>query len=179
LGREAMRERLAVVAGSVDELRAALDDFLEHKQHQNNWRRGRAASGKAGNTGGNARTGLRVTEAWWGERNLFQIAEAWVQGIEIDWTRLYGGRNYRFLPLPTYPFANERYWIATATNGNVPSSAATAILHPLLHRNTSDLSEQRYSSTFTGEEFFLRDHFVRTGDGALQKVLPGVVYLEM
>ena len=32
--------------------------------------------------------------------------------------------------------------------------AADKVLHPLLHRNTSDLSEQRYSSMFTGEEFF-------------------------
>nr|5HQW_A Chain A, Putative polyketide synthase [Brevibacillus brevis NBRC 100599]5HQW_B Chain B, Putative polyketide synthase [Brevibacillus brevis NBRC 100599] len=49
-----------------------------------------------------------------------------------------------------------------------------AYLHPLLHQNTSTLSEQRYSSTFTGQEFFLRDHVVNG-----QKVLPGVAYLEM
>src|SRR6266545_4670942 len=47
-----------------------------------------------------------------------------------------------------------------------------AVIHPLLHRNTSDLREQRYSSTFTGEEFFLADHQVRvdgrglSGNGA-------------
>src|SRR5438094_10178133 len=37
------------------------------------------------------------------------------------------------------------------------SSVAASVIHPLLHRNTSDLSEQRYSSTFTGKEFFLKD----------------------
>ena len=58
-------------------------------------------------------------------------------------------------------------------------SSATAVLHPLLHRNTSDLSEQRYSSTFTGEEFFLVDHQVRVNGHSGQKVLPGVAYLEM
>src|SRR5262245_15478704 len=58
-------------------------------------------------------------------------------------------------------------------------SAATSVIHPLLHRNTSDLSEQRYSSTFTGEEFFLADHQVEVDDQARQKVLPGVAYLEM
>src|SRR5258707_5598703 len=60
-----------------------------------------------------------------------------------------------------------------------PLSAESAVLHPLLHRNTSDLSEQRYSSTFTGEEFFLTDHRVRTDDRTVQKILPGVAYLEM
>src|SRR6266850_5322583 len=59
------------------------------------------------------------------------------------------------------------------------SSVAASVIHPLLHRNTSDLSEQRYSSTFTGEEFFLADHQVKADGGTGQKVLPGVAYLEM
>src|SRR5215510_9395184 len=58
-------------------------------------------------------------------------------------------------------------------------SAAASVIHPLLHRNTSDLSEQRYSSTFTGEEFFLADHQAPVDGRAGQKVLPGVAYLEM
>ncbi|MFX9127653.1 hypothetical protein ABTN71_19915, partial [Acinetobacter baumannii] len=74
--------------------------------------------------------------------------------------------------LPTYPFARERYWVpavaASATAG------ATARLHPLLHRNTSDLAGQRFSSRFSGEEFFLKDHVVGG-----QRVLPGVAYLEL
>ncbi len=49
----------------------------------------------------------------------------------------------------------------------------------MLHSNTSDLSEQRYRSTFTGEEFFLADHQVAANGRAAQKVLPGVAYLEM
>nr|WGD86784.1 polyketide synthase dehydratase domain-containing protein [Bacillus subtilis] len=47
-------------------------------------------------------------------------------------------------------------------------------IHPLLHQNTSDFSEQKFSSVFTGDEFFLRDHVVRG-----KPVLPGVAYLEM
>src|SRR5438270_236629 len=57
--------------------------------------------------------------------------------------------------------------------------AAAAVLHPLLHSNTSNLGEQRYSSTFTGEEFFLADHQVKGEGGASHKMLPGVAYLEM
>jgi polyketide synthase PksN len=52
-------------------------------------------------------------------------------------------------------------------------------IHPLLHRNTSDLIEQRYSSTFTGEEPFLADHQVQVEGDAPKRVLPGVAYLEM
>ena len=57
--------------------------------------------------------------------------------------------------------------------------AAATRIHPLLHRNTSDLSEQRYCSTFTGEEFFLADHQVKANGRESQRVLPGVAYLEM
>ena len=58
-------------------------------------------------------------------------------------------------------------------------SAATAVLHPLLHSNTSDLGGQRYRSTFTGDEFFLAGHQVKLDGRSSRKVLPGVAYLEM
>src|SRR5947209_19903317 len=60
-----------------------------------------------------------------------------------------------------------------------PVSEAAARNHPLLHKNTSDLCGQCYTSTFAGNEFFLADHQVMTNIGASQKVLPGVAYLEM
>ena len=63
--------------------------------------------------------------------------------------------------------------------GKIGPRAVSAVLHPLLHSNTSDLREQRYSARFTGEEFFLRDHRVVLSGGAGERVLPGVAYLEM
>jgi acyl transferase domain-containing protein/aryl carrier-like protein len=184
LGREAMRERLAIVAGSIGELRSALTDFAEHPRQRDNWRRGHAETGRGSHSAGIARTSFETLEAWWKGSNLLPIAEAWVQGLEIDWARLYGGRVYGFVGLPTYPFADERYWIEApaspiAAVDDSSSRATTAVLHPLLHRNTSDLSEQRYGSTFTGEEFFLAEHRVRTDADSVRKVLPGVAHLEI
>ena len=85
----------------------------------------------------------------------------------------------RRISLPTYVFAKERYWIEARS-----ATPSHAVIHPLLHTNISDLNEQKYSATFTGDEFFLKDHQVRTkqrtGSGSpLQKVLPGAAYLEM
>ncbi|HEY0139905.1 MAG TPA: SDR family NAD(P)-dependent oxidoreductase [Thermoanaerobaculia bacterium] len=178
LGREAMRERLAVVAATVGDLRVALADFLAHTRQQSNWRRGRVA-GRGAQTDG-IRSGHETPEAWWEGKSLFDIAEAWAGGRNVDWAHFYDGRNYAFLPLPTYPFARERYWLdmaagepARATNLARP---APAVLHPLLHR---ELGGQRYSSTFTGEEFFLADHQVLADGRSLQKVLPAVACLEM
>src|SRR5260370_40207225 len=80
------------------------------------------------------------------------------------------------MSLPTYPFARERYWVDTAGGGPVAGNgaAAGAILHPLPRSKTSDLGEQRYSSTFTGEEFFLKDH-----QGAGRKALRAAAYPEL
>ncbi|TAL50494.1 MAG: SDR family NAD(P)-dependent oxidoreductase, partial [Methylovulum sp.] len=60
---------------------------------------------------------------------------------------------------------------SVTANATPPTSA---YLHPLLHQNTSDLIAQRYSSVFTGQEFFIADHQVQG-----RKLLPGVAYLEM
>ena len=47
-------------------------------------------------------------------------------------------------------------------------------LHPLVHRNASNFESQVFVSRFTSEAFFLKDHIVKG-----QKIIPGVVYLEM
>ncbi|ANZ20612.1 polyketide synthase family protein [Streptomyces noursei ATCC 11455] len=94
-------------------------------------------------------------------------AEEWVRGGTADWPHDPEAHRVR---LPTYPFARDRHWYRTPAAGT-PDPAA---LHPLVHRNTSDLAQQRYTSTFTGSEPFLASHQVR---GA--RVLPAVAYLEM
>ncbi|MCP4458790.1 MAG: hypothetical protein GY816_12320, partial [Cytophagales bacterium] len=73
-------------------------------------------------------------------------------------------------------FSRERYWISDTRRSGINATAGTSVsvIHPLLHENTSDLSEQRFTSTFTGKEFFLNDHQAKG-----VKVLLGVGYLEM
>jgi len=39
------------------------------------------------------------------------LLELWVQGVSVQWERLYGEDMPRRISLPTYPFAKERYWI--------------------------------------------------------------------
>ena len=73
--------------------------------------------------------------------------------------------------MPTYPFAKERYWI-TGPKSEVKFQHNQ--LHPLLHSNSSNLSEQRFTSIFTGRERYLENHKVRA-----EKYLPGVAYLEL
>ncbi|MFI7122702.1 type I polyketide synthase [Amycolatopsis sp. NPDC049868] len=42
---------------------------------------------------------------------LRSVGRAWTRGIEIDWTAFYAGERRRRVPLPTYPFERQRYWV--------------------------------------------------------------------
>ncbi|NGO11412.1 SDR family NAD(P)-dependent oxidoreductase [Streptomyces sp. HC44] len=104
-----------------------------------------------------------------------RIAEVWVGGGAVGWARLYAPRKPFRIPLPTYPFAKERYWVTAspqARASSVPPSAAAP--HPLLHRNASEPGGCHYSATFVGEEPILKDHVVHG-----MRTLPGTAYLEM
>jgi acyl transferase domain-containing protein/acyl carrier protein len=111
--------------------------------------------------------------------NLLGLADLYCQGYEIPWSILFGHHTPQRVNLPGYPFARERYWAPQARQTQtvqdaVQGNGTQAWLHPLVQANTSNLNEQRFSSTFTGEEFFLKDHMVQG-----RKVLPGVAQLEM
>ncbi|WP_246059698.1 SDR family NAD(P)-dependent oxidoreductase [Paenibacillus lautus] len=174
VGREAMDERVVFVAQDILELIQELQAFLENKELKHGFRgnaklmKDTAASSSAGDRN---KQSVRqwIDEGYWAE-----LAEGWASGMELDWNLLYGeSTRPSRISLPTYPFARERYWVPAAGKPIV-AAAAEAGIHPLLHKNTSDFTEQRFSSTFRGNEFFLSDHVV-----GKQKILPGVAYLEI
>lgn len=176
VAREAMEERLSCLVSSVEQLADKLQAYVDGQKDIEEFYRGRA-------TGNNDTLQLfgddddfqETLDRWIARRKLPQLAEIWTRGLSVDWNKLRGEAGPRRIALPTYPFAKERLWIDTVVDPvHSPAKAAQTALHPLLHANTSDLSRQRYSSVFTGDEFFLRDHKVNG-----QKILPAVAYLEM
>lgn len=179
VGRQAMDHRLALLADSRDNLLKTLDEFIANKSsaviHSAQVKRGKEEV-TIFETDEDAKA---LLETWIAKKKLKKIAELWLKGLDVDWNQLYGTHKPQRLNLPAYPFARESYWIhedkTKISNSRVAvNQVVAATLHPLLHQNTSDLSEQRFSSVFTGQEFFLADHVIRG-----QRVLPGVAYLEM
>jgi len=184
-GREAMEERLAAVVTSVEDLRDKLRCFIAGQDNMEDFYRGQVRRDKET---------LRVFEVdedlqeavdkWIRQGKYSKLLSLWVKGLVFDWNKFYDGAvKPKRISLPTYPFAKERYWIPEQViSGYLKSDSLSLVtrdsspfkLHPLLHRNTSDFSEQRFTSTFTGQEFFLTDHLVQG-----RKILPGVAYLEM
>jgi acyl transferase domain-containing protein/glutamate-1-semialdehyde aminotransferase len=53
------------------------------------------------------------------------LAELWLQGVEVNWRALHDQERRVRVPLPTYPFERERYWIdpLPARPGGAPAEA--------------------------------------------------------
>lgn len=177
LGREAMESRVAFVVRNSDELIAKLEKFIAGKTNEEICFKGEIKQSTDVIKLFKSDDGFRkVIQRWMADREWRKLAEIWVKGLLVDWELLYADARPQRLSLPTYPFAEERYWAPEfiKSTDNVPAEIVTAAIHPLLHRNTSNFSEQRFSSTFTGKEFFLADHIIKG-----QRILPGVAHLEM
>ena len=179
VGREAMEERLGIIASSTEDLLEKLTKYLEDEEYVDYLYVGQVKKNKEIVSDLELDEELQNTiKNWIKQKNYEKILKFWTKGLNIDWTKLYGDQKPQKISLPTYPFARERYWIdeseTTSFNQVSGSKGAAYYLHPLIQQNTSTLSEQKFSSIFTGEEFFLCDHIVNG-----KKVLPGVAYLEM
>ncbi|MEE8057880.1 MAG: SDR family NAD(P)-dependent oxidoreductase, partial [Pseudomonadales bacterium] len=175
-GREAMDERLGLMVKSTEELQEKLQAFLDGEENNETLYRGQVKRNKDTLAVFTADGDLqKAMDAWISKGKYNKLLDFWVKGLIFDWDKLYGEDKPRRISLPTYPFAKQQYWVPEGKGLKTEHKAITrSILHPLVHENTSSLSEQRFSSTFTGEEFFLKDHKVQG-----EKVLPGVAYLEM
>jgi acyl transferase domain-containing protein/acyl carrier protein/NADP-dependent 3-hydroxy acid dehydrogenase YdfG/1,4-dihydroxy-2-naphthoyl-CoA synthase len=112
IGREAMEQRLALVAESIP----ALIDALR------GWLNGRVVPGLyAGRMGeqqdvlsllGDDETALReVVAHWWDQGRLEKILGLWVKGLTVDWAALPRATRPAIVTLPAYPFEQRRFWL--------------------------------------------------------------------
>ena len=186
VGREAMEHRLALVTSSLQKLTKKLAYYLQGTgdlknvfQTNTNTSIGKTKLLAEGNSG------EAFIQAAIDSREFDKLGQLWVSGVDIDWKLVNRETGLKRIALPTYPFARERYWISKperespnhSPKGGFPfhsNHPNLPRLHPLVHSNTSDSSEQRFSSTFTGEEFFWADRVLKG-----EKVLSGAAYLEM
>lgn len=178
VGREAMAERLAVVASSVAELVEALTQFRKGVIASNVHRGSARKHNEKLDSILDGEQQQSLIDSMLRGGRLAQLAKAWVSFLDLDWsryTRQLFGSVPRRISFPTMPFVTQRYWVQEKTTA--VAGATNAGLHPLLDKNVSTLSQQRYFKQFSGNEFYLRDHIVATD--VERVILPGVAYLEM
>ncbi|WP_438018416.1 SDR family NAD(P)-dependent oxidoreductase [Sorangium sp. So ce315] len=142
VGREAMDHRLAFTATRIQELEDKLQGYLEGRAERGEINEFYAGQVKRGNEMIALFTGdeeLQEAVRKWVDRGKYsKLLELWVNGLSCDWSLLSGGRGRR-IPLPTYPFAGERYWSAR-------SAAAAPLGAPALEPRSSSTSTVAGSS---------------------------------
>ncbi|MFF3226937.1 SDR family NAD(P)-dependent oxidoreductase [Nocardia suismassiliense] len=111
------------------------------------------------------------------DRLVRAAADAWTNGVAVDWTPLIPVA--RRIPLPAYPFQRTRYWLeATATGvADLATAGQRAVDHPLLAARIDQPDAQHVSLTGRigiDTQPWLADHAV-----ASVLVLPGTALLEL
>ncbi|MCP4696474.1 MAG: SDR family NAD(P)-dependent oxidoreductase [Gammaproteobacteria bacterium] len=129
IGRDAMEQRLAIVASSPAELAKKIQAFVQDKTSIE----GLYQSGQATASHETDRSPESIAKALQ-DKDSEQLAKLWASGVDIDWKSLYPGKKPHRLSLPAYPFAKTRYWFAEADadagNAVAPVNYGTVYFKP-------------------------------------------------
>ncbi|MEH2349574.1 MAG: SDR family oxidoreductase [Nostoc sp.] len=69
---------------------------------------------------------------------LDTLGRLWLLGVKIDWQSFYANEKRHRIPLPTYPFERQRYWIEVNRN------AALAMMSPKTSDKKPDIADWFY-----------------------------------
>ena len=133
---------------------------------------GAAQQGSAARRSPPTKTCRRPSQAWVAKGKLGEGAGAVGQGPRLRLAKLYGRASRGASACPPIPSPRRGYWVRQVEAGG-GQGRRWRCLHPLLQRNTSDLSEQRYSSRLTGAGVLPRGPCGAGTEGAARRGLPG------
>jgi acyl transferase domain-containing protein/acyl carrier protein len=112
------------------------------------------------------------------ETFMSSLAEAFVAGVEVDWTAMFAGEGAGRVKLPTYAFQRRPYWLMPQSgSADMAAVGQVAVGHPLLGAALGLAGDR--GGVFTGKlslqtHPWLADHAVM---GAV--VLPGTAYVDL
>ena len=142
-GRKPMAWRAAFQASTLDELASQLERFASGVAGEG------CVKGHVRPAGESAPVADRedadhLVARWLSNGRLDKLATAWVGGLEFDWSTLHRDGDARRVSLPTYPFAEERYWVEAGTPV-VRASTNLLLAHPVWkHRPVETASPPVY-----------------------------------
>jgi acyl transferase domain-containing protein len=64
----------------------------------------------------------KTIDSWIAKGKHDKLLTLWVNGFNVDWSRLYINEKPKRVSLPTYPFARERYWVPGAVTKQMLST---------------------------------------------------------
>ncbi|MEW6732935.1 MAG: amino acid adenylation domain-containing protein [Acidobacteriota bacterium] len=73
---------------------------------------------------------------------LNTLGQLWLAGLSIDWNGFYQHEQRRRIPLPTYPFARQRYWIDPRSQS---AKSSTILEHEIVEESVKEQQANLYS----------------------------------
>ncbi|SYX83885.1 Putative mixed polyketide synthase/non-ribosomal peptide synthetase (fragment) [Paenibacillus alvei] len=112
IGREAMDERLAIIAWSIQDLEAKLAGWLRADKEIRDVFRGQVKRNRETMALFGDDEDMQETIGKWIDRRKYnKLLGMWVKGLRVDWHKLYRANLPCRISLPTYPFTRSRFWI--------------------------------------------------------------------
>jgi len=112
------------------------------------------------------------------ERFLASLAKAHASGVAVDWETVLPGGGRSRVPLPTYAFQRERYWLAPHRGAlDLAQAGLSAVEHPLLQagQRVAGTDQWLFSGQLSLEaQTWLGDHAVME-----TPIFPGTGFLEL
>ena len=173
VGRKSFDHRVALIAGSREQLLEKLKAFLAGTRDEH------ILVGHVKNAEGitkllNRQEKDAFIDLLAKSRDPLKLAQLWIDGLASDWQGMAQDGMGRRISLPTYPFADKRHWLEPADDASMLIGAtSTSALHPLIDTNESTFERQLFRKVFNDREFFIYDHLVSD-----IPTLPGVAYLD-
>lgn len=175
-GRTHFQVKAAIIVSDINELEMSLKSIIEGRKTDNCFINENGAL-KLDNA--TRIKGIQVLEQLIGvsddlySNKLSELAQLYTRGYVPEWKKLYENEECCHIPMPTYPFEKESYWVNDYSK-ELEVENITLRLHPLISSNVSTLKEERFLARFTGDEFIFTDHVVFK-----EKIMPAAAYIEM
>jgi acyl transferase domain-containing protein/acyl carrier protein/SAM-dependent methyltransferase len=96
---------------------------------------------------------------------LTTLGKLWLAGVEIDWSLLYTERRHR-IPLPTYPFERQRFWLDARP---LPSAA---------HKPGASLLKQPHVADWLYQPIWQPSPLPANGDGLTEQPLSWLLFVD-
>jgi acyl transferase domain-containing protein/NADPH:quinone reductase-like Zn-dependent oxidoreductase/NAD(P)-dependent dehydrogenase (short-subunit alcohol dehydrogenase family)/acyl carrier protein len=112
------------------------------------------------------------------ETLLAAVTQLHVSGQPVDWAAVFAGRGARRVPLPTYPFQRERYWLPASKPSGQPDLHAAG-LTPAGHPFLGALVELPDGLLLTGRLSFADHPWLADHRVAATVLVPGTAWLSI
>lgn len=177
VGREPMGERLALIVETVEELRDSLQQFIKGQigTDETIWVNSVKYHQRPFSLFYDDEDAILLVRQWINKRKLDKIANLWVSGYDVDWNLLHGQKVCCRVPLPTYPFKKERYWVPKHEPSRPKEGVKNygSLLDSIEYSQTLDLGIV-FTKKIDNHMAIIGDHLIKE-----QHIFPGVGYLEM